>query len=142
LVTQSRGTGRRSVSRQPHRIERSTDDEGVLKLEFDFPTLPSTRITRQRQRIAALDEQVRQHADAEALQRELRRLIGRLEDFGSRVEDGLEAGDWLTRREIIRTLVSRVEINQTDVNVVLRVPPDPFVASPDSTDRGVLPAGR
>ena len=47
--------------------------EGYLeKPEFD------SRVTRQRQRIAALDEQVRQLADAEALQRELRLLIGRL----------------------------------------------------------------
>jgi site-specific DNA recombinase len=111
--------------------------EGYLdKQEFEL------RITRQRERIAALDEQVRQLADAEAVQRDLRLLIGRLEDFAAHVENGLEAADWLTRREIIRTLVSRVEINQTDVNVVFRVPPDPFVASPDASDRGVLPLCR
>jgi site-specific DNA recombinase len=111
--------------------------EGYLeKQEFEL------RITRQRQRIAALDEQVRQLADAEALKRELHLLIGRLEDFAAQVEHGLEAADWITRREIIRTLVSRVEINQTDVNVVFRVPLDPFVASPDSVDRGVLPVCR
>jgi site-specific DNA recombinase len=109
--------------------------EGYLeKQEFE------SRITRQR--IAALDEQVRQLAEAAAIQRELHLLIGRLEDFAAQVEHGLEAADWLTRREIIRTLVSRVEINQTDVNVVFRVPPDPFVASPDSVDRGVLPLCR
>jgi hypothetical protein len=54
----------------------------------------------------------------------------------------LEAAVWLTRREIIRTLVSRVEIDHTQVNVVFRVPPDPFVASSDSLDRGVLPLCR
>ncbi len=107
--------------------------EGYLeKPEFD------SRVSRQRQRIAALDEQVRQLADAEALQRELRLLIGRLEDFADQVEEGLETADWLARREIIRTLVSRVEIDHTQVNVVFRVPPDPFVVSPDSLDRGVL----
>jgi len=107
--------------------------EGYLeKQEFE------SRITRQRQRIATLDEQIHQLADAEAVEGELRLLIGRIEDFAAQVEDGLEAADWPTRREIIRMLVSRVEINQTDVNVVFRVPPDPFVASPDSLDRGVL----
>jgi len=112
-------------------IDRYT--EGYLeKPEFD------SRVTRQRQRIAALDEQVRQLADAEALQRELRLLIGRLEDFAAQVEESLETADWLTRREIIRTLVSRVEIDHTQVNVVFRIPPDPFVVSPDSLDRGVL----
>jgi len=107
--------------------------EGYLeKQEFE------SRITRQRQRIATLDEQIHQLADAEAVEGELRLLIGRIEDFAAQVEDGLEAADWPTRREIIRMLVSRVEINQTDVNVVFRVPPDPFVASPDALDRGVL----
>jgi len=107
--------------------------EGYLeKPEFD------SRITRQRQRIAALDDQVRQLAEAEALQRELRLLIGQLEDFAAQVENGLEIADWLTRRGIIRMLVSRVEIDHTHVNIVFRVPPNPFVASPDALDRGVL----
>jgi site-specific DNA recombinase len=118
-----------------HGLTRLIDSytEGFLeKKEFE------SRITRQRQRIAALDEQVRQLADAASLQRELRLVIGRLEDFAVQVEDGLEAADWLTRREIIRTLVSRVEIDHTQVNVMFRVPPDPFVTSPDHLDRGVL----
>ena len=57
--------------------------EGYLeKPEFD------SRIIRQRQHITALDDQVRHLADAEALQRELRLLIGRLEDFAAQVENG------------------------------------------------------
>ena len=88
------------------------------------------RIARLRQRLTTLDEQARQLADVAASQRELRLMIGRLEDFAARVSVGLEAADWLTRREIIRTLVSRVEIHHQRVNVVFRVPPNPFVSSP------------
>jgi site-specific DNA recombinase len=120
-------------------LERLIDSyaEGFLdKQEFE------SRIVRQRQRLATLDEQVRQLADAASLQHELRLLIGRLEDFAAQVEHGLEAADWLTRREIIRTLVSRVEIDHTHVNVVFRVPPNPFVVSPGQLDRGVLPLCR
>jgi site-specific DNA recombinase len=118
-----------------HGLRRLIDSytEGFLEKQ-DF----EARITRQRQRIAAIDDQVRQLADAASTQRELRLLIGRLEDFAAQVETGLEAADWHTRREIIRTLVSRVEIDHTQVNVMFRVPPDPFVASPDHLDRGVL----
>ncbi len=118
-----------------HGLTRLIDSytEGFLeKQEFE------SRITRQRQRIAALDEQIRQFADAASTQRELRLLIGRLEEFAAQVENGLDTADWPTRREIIRTLVSRVEIDHTQVNVMFRVPPDPFVASPDRLDRGVL----
>jgi HPt (histidine-containing phosphotransfer) domain-containing protein len=138
-VRSEQETERNTVERQRDKLRQGlarlidSYTEGYLeKPEFD------SRVTRQRQRIAALDEQVRQLADAEALQRELRLLIGRLEDFAAQVEESLETADWLTRREIIRTLVSRVEIDHTQVNVVFRVPPDPFVASPDSLDRGVL----
>ena len=128
-----RSSGQRDKLRQG--LARLIDSytEGYLeKPAFD------SRITRQRQRIDALDEQVRQLADAEALQHELRLMIGRLEDFAAQVEEGLETADWLTRRTIIRTLVSRVEIDHAKVNVVFRVPPAPFVASPDPLDRGVL----
>jgi site-specific DNA recombinase len=118
-----------------HGLARLIDSytEGFLEKQ-DF----ESRITRQRQRIAAIDDQIRQLADAASMQRELRLLIGRLEDFAAQVENGLEAADWHTRREIVRTLVSRVEIDHTQVNVMFRVPPDPFVASPDHFDRGVL----
>jgi len=96
----------------------------VEKHEFE------PRVARLRQRLAALDEQARQLADAAASLRELRLMIGRLEDFAARVSTGLEAADWSTRREIIRTLVSRVEIDHQQVHVVFRVPPNPFVSSP------------
>jgi site-specific DNA recombinase len=59
--------------------------EGFLeKQEFEL------RVTRQRQRIATLDEQARQLEDAEALQRKLHLLIGRLENFAAQVEHGLD----------------------------------------------------
>ncbi len=138
-VRSEQETERTTVERQRDKLRQGlarlidSYTEGYLeKPEFD------SRITRQRERIAALDEQVRQLADAEALQHELRLLIGRLEDFAAQVEEGLETADWLTRRTIIRTLVSRVEIDHAKVNVVFRVPPAPFVASPDPLDRGVL----
>lgn len=121
-----------------HGLARLIDSyaEGFLEKEEFEP-----RIARLRQRLTALDEQGRQLADAATRQRELRLLIGRLADFTAQVEVGLGAADWLTRREIIRTLVSRVEIDHTQVNVVFRVPPDPFVASPGHV-RGVLPVCR
>src|SRR5687768_15230098 len=70
-----------------------------------------------------------------AAQRELRLVIGHLEDFAAQVSGGLDTADWSTRREIIRTLVSRVEIHREQVNVVFRVPPNPLAASPSA---GVL----
>src|SRR5919202_1872487 len=92
--------------------------EGLLeKAEFE------PRIGRLRERIAALEEQAQQLAQAEALQEDLRVIIGRLEEFAASVKGGLAEADWATRRELIRALVKRVEIGKDDVNVVFRVSP-------------------
>ena len=104
--------------------------EGLIeKAEFE------PRISRLRERIAALEEQARHLAQAEALQEDLRVIIGRLEEFAASVKGGLAQADWATRRELIRALVKRVEIGHDEVNVVFRVSPDPFVERPD---KGVL----
>jgi site-specific DNA recombinase len=81
--------------------------EGLIdKTEFE------PRITRLRQRIASLEEQAQQIAQAAALQDELRLIIGRLDAFVVQVRDRLAEADWATRREIIRALVKRVEMGE------------------------------
>jgi hypothetical protein len=65
--------------------------------------------------------------DEVAQTKELRLIIGRLEEFSIRVKDGLTEVDWSTQREIIRTLVKRVEIEQEKVNVVFRIAPNPSI---------------
>ena len=57
-------------------------------------------------------------------------VIGQLEEFARRVSDGLQGSDWLTRREIIRALVKRVEIEHQEVRIVYRVSPSPFENRP------------
>jgi len=89
------------------------------------------RVARLRQRISALEEQAQQLQTTKALQAELRLIIGRLEDFGAKVQARLALADWQTRRELIRTLVKRVEIDRDQVNVVFRVNPDPSAENPD-----------
>jgi site-specific DNA recombinase len=89
------------------------------------------RVARLRQRISALEEQAQQLQTTKALQAELRLIIGRLEEFASKVHDRLAVADWQTRRELIRTLVKRVEIDHDQVTVVFRVNPDPSAENPD-----------
>jgi len=93
------------------------------------------RITRMKQRLAQLEEQARQLADEAALQRELHLIIGRLEEFSAAVRSGLDEAEWLKKREIIRSLVKRVEVGKDHVEVVFRIGPGPFVLSPE---KGVL----
>jgi site-specific DNA recombinase len=90
----------------------------IDKTEFD------PRIARLRERIRQLEAHVQQIQDQESLEQELQMIIGHLETFATKVNQGLHAADWLTRREIIRTLVKRVEIDQEKVNVVFRIGPN------------------
>ena len=94
------------------------------------------RIARLRKRLVSLEEQERQLADDATLRQDLRLLIGRLEEFAGQVSQRLDDADWDATRDLIRTLVARVEIDHTQVRVVFRVPPDPFVPSPE---QGCLP---
>jgi site-specific DNA recombinase len=92
--------------------------EGSIdKTEFD------PRIARLRERIKHVEEQVQHIQDQERFEQELQLIIGQLETFTAKVNDGLHTADWLTRREIIRTLVKRVKVDQEEVTVVFRVGP-------------------
>src|SRR5207244_718257 len=88
------------------------------------------RITRLNQRIVPVEEQAKQLADEVTLQGDLRLIIGRLEEFAAQVNKGLEQADWRTRRELMRTLVKRVEVDHHQVKVVFRVDSEPFVSNP------------
>jgi len=112
--------------------------EGLIeRAEFE------PRIAGFRQRIAGWEGQVKAMRDEAALQSTLSLVIGRLEDFAKKVHDRMSDVDWSMQRELIRTLVKRVEVNQDDINVVFRIDatlPTPDPAHPDQNsflpDRG------
>jgi site-specific DNA recombinase len=102
--------------------------EGLIeRAEFE------PRIIGFRQRIGGWEAQLKAMRDEAALQSTLSLVIGRLEDFAIRVHDRMSEVDWLLQRDLIRTLVKRVEIDQDDVHVVFRIDgtlPTPDPASP------------
>ena len=65
----------------------------------------------------------------------MRLVIGRLEEFANRVSEGLDGTDWSTRRDIIRALVKRVEVDENEAQLVYRVSPSPFE---DRSQQGLL----
>jgi len=83
------------------------------------------RVEGMRRRLGHLEEErQRLAADAEA-ERSLTLLVGRLEDFASKVHAGLDGLDWNGTREIVRAMVRRIEIDKDQVDIVFRVPPPP-----------------
>ena len=108
------------MSRLRQGIARLIDSyaEGLIdKDEFE------PRIARMRERLKQIDEQAQQVKDEAGLERELVLLLGRLDEFASRIKQGVHEADWSTRREIIRALVKRVDIDQEQVRVIFRVNP-------------------
>jgi len=112
------------IERQMTALQRGIDrlidaySSGLIdKAEFE------PRITGLRQRIEQLSKQKHVAVEAANAERELSLVISQLKDFSARVTQGLDQLDWLGRREIIHTLVRRIEIDQDDVEIVFRVPP-------------------
>src|SRR5882672_2881366 len=121
LVEEQLGKLRQGVARL---IDSYAD--GLLdKHEFE------PRIVRLRQRIAHLDAQRQHLADEAALHTELQLIIGRLEDFATKVHNRLDEADWTSQRDLIRTLVRRVEVARDQVNIVFRVDPHPEESDPE-----------
>jgi len=100
------------------RLIDSYTDGFIQKGEFE------PRVARLKQRLADLEKEAQQIQDQEVLQAEFRLAIRRLEEFGEKVKDGLAEADWQMRRDLIRTLVKRVEVGKEEVKIVFRIPPD------------------
>jgi site-specific DNA recombinase len=113
--------GRQGVARLIDSYAESLID----KSEFE------PRITRLRQRLARLEAQRQVLADEAALHGELQLIIGRLEDFATKLHDGLETADWASKRDLLRALVKRVEVARDEVNVVFRIDPYPGDSNPE-----------
>jgi site-specific DNA recombinase len=99
--------------------------DGLLdKSEFE------PRISAARARLAQLEEEHRQRIGEAAQEAELRLVIGQLEEFAKRVSQELQEPSWDTRREIVRALVKKVEVDEEEVRIVYRVSPSPFEGRP------------
>jgi site-specific DNA recombinase len=99
--------------------------DGLLdKSEFE------PRVLAARERLAKLEEERRQRIGEATREAELRLVIGQLEEFARRVSEGLQEPNWETRRDVVRALVKKVEIDEQEVRIVYRVSPSPFEGRP------------
>ena len=118
------------------RLIDSYADGWLDKQEFE------PRVTHRRARLQHLEAQ-RQHLQAEGeMEEELRLIRGRLETFAAQVHNGLQQADFHTRRELMRSLVKRVEVDQQHLRVVFRVNPTSVLPSSDNASSHWQDAGR
>jgi site-specific DNA recombinase len=74
--------------------------------------------------LSQLEERRQAAEDAAGVERYLSLIISRMEDFAEKVVKGLDNLDCDGKREIVRTVVRRIEIDQNNVEVIFRVPPN------------------
>ncbi|WP_265034479.1 MULTISPECIES: hypothetical protein [unclassified Wolbachia] len=79
------------------------------------------RIRAMKQNLKMVEEQKKKIFDQKKLTEEFTLIVTNLEGFSSSINSSLDNADWLTKRDIIRTLVKRIEINFENVNIVFRV---------------------
>src|SRR5262249_16465052 len=117
----------RVIDKVKRSIARLIDlySEGMLDKQELEPRLRAAK-----DRLLKLESEAQTLAAQQAQQAELRLALTRLQDFADQVKAGLEQADWPTRREVIRAVVNRIEINDQEVRIVYRVAPVPFVKRP------------
>jgi site-specific DNA recombinase len=93
------------------------------------------RLADLRARVAQLEEHRTVLAAAAEARRDLTLVIGRLEDFSIKVRANLDLLDWAARREVIRLMVRRIEIDHGQIEIVFRIPPPSRSESGDDHSR-------
>ncbi|HEY9845456.1 MAG TPA: zinc ribbon domain-containing protein [Candidatus Caenarcaniphilales bacterium] len=86
------------------------------------------RLRTMRESLKSLEVQLKQLKDQATLESELRLVIGRVEEFAAKVTQRLGTLDFLEKREVIRTLVKRVEIYEGKVKVVFKLGNSPLAS--------------
>jgi site-specific DNA recombinase len=118
------------------RLIDSYADGLIDKQEFE------PRVTRMRARLQHLEAQIEDLKVEGEMEEELRLIVGRLETFAAKVHNGLQQADFHTRREIIRSLVKRVEVDQQHIRVVFRVSPTSVPPASDSAPHSWQDSGK
>ncbi len=126
-----RDEAKRLLVAQEHTLRRLRDayEAGAVDLE-DLVARSErvrARIQRARKELDEAETQLKQTI-------ELTAVVGRLTEFADRVRVGLHRLDWQQRRQLIRTLVARVELDEDGATVIYRVP------TPTSPPAGGQPA--
>lgn len=114
-LRQQRDAAAKLLSTQERSLQRLLDAYEAGALELRELTPRSDRL-RARIKRARLDLKEAESRMTEVV--EISAIIGRLEDFGDRVNGRLDELTWEERRQLIRTLVSRVEIDEDGVTVI------------------------
>ncbi len=115
---------RKTLQNKISRMIDSYADGLISKEEFE------PRVKRNKAQLATLNEQCKILTEKENNSHQLQLLIVRLDEFAAKLKGKIDKLDWETKRQIIRSLVKSVEVDQEQVNVTFRVGALPFELAP------------
>ncbi len=92
----------------------------------------ASRMARIKGRIAELDDQIQAYASDIDQMEHVRLAAQRLRELSTTIGPDLSDADWHRKREMIRTLVLRIEIGHEIIKVVFRLSPDASRSGPGS----------
>ncbi|MCI0357111.1 MAG: recombinase family protein [Planctomycetaceae bacterium] len=108
----------RQVQQAQRAISRLIDayQDGLLdKHEWE------PRLTQARARLERLQAEEQRLADREAEEAALDDTLASLEHFAADIRRGLDQANWDTRRQILRTLIQRIQIETDQVRITYRI---------------------
>lgn len=126
----------------------ATQERGLQRLldAYEAGAIELGELTERSGRVRArIDRARRDLKEAEARMTEvveISAIIGRLEDFGDRVKGRLHELSWEERRQLIRMLVARVEIDEEGATVVYRVPSGQALGGDSQTSKSTQGSNR
>ncbi len=122
-----------SITRLKRRTSRLIDAyEAGWMDKSDF----ESRIGRVKERLSREQESLARATSKSTTEDELRLTIGHFETFAAGIKESLTTADFATKRKLLRMLVKRIEVEESEVRIVYKVQPHPFVLSP--ADRGTV----
>ena len=115
--------------KQQHALERLIDSftEGLIEKE-QF----TSRMARTKGRIAEFDAQIKAYSGDINQLEHVRLAADRLRELSATIGPDLLDADWQRRREVIRTLVQKVEIGKDSVRIAFRLLSDAGKSGPES----------
>jgi site-specific DNA recombinase len=118
-----------SIAQLKRRLGRLLDayESGwVDKAEFE------RRVQGVQARLEREEATLAQHQHDASSEDELRLVFGEFTAFAAQMSAGLEQADFATRRQLLRLLVQRIEVDRDEVRIVYKVQARPFVPGPAS----------
>ena len=115
---------RKNIQNKIGRMIDSYADGLITKTEFE------PRIKRAKTQLKKIEEQARKFEEQEQNSQQLQLLIVRIDEFAAKLKGKLDKIDWESKRQIVRSVVRRIEIDQDEVNVVFRITSLPFELAP------------